>query len=192
MSPEKRKKLQQKYAAEARKEISASQSDKKAETAVKVGKKPVATPKYKIKNGEQSQIFLYIERGNRLCVRWPAHMDSLTTEMENGKSAIGRLLGKVETLRDGSCKKLTPLNYWNARKILVILSAFTRVKLPDGRRPFKVHLSDEFEAWYNQEDEAEACAIMHIIFLSMMIPFKPSLNFFANHFIPGNLLGCAF
>ena len=159
MSPEKRKKLQQKYAAEARKEISASQSKKKSSPATsapaKPSVKPAAMPKYKIKDNEQSQIFLYIERGNRLCVRWPAHMDSLTTEMENGKSAIGRLLGKVETLRDGSCKKLTPLNYWNARKILVILSAFTRVKLPNGHRPFKVHLSDEFEAWYDQEDKAE-------------------------------------
>ncbi|TFH50334.1 MAG: DEAD/DEAH box helicase, partial [Methanothrix sp.] len=100
-------------------------------------------------------IHLGIERGNRILVRWPSDLEMFSEQMETGTSAIGRLLGKVETLRDGSSKKLIPLNYYNARKVIDVLNQYTKIRTPTGKQLYKDTRDDEFVAWYTQEDEAK-------------------------------------
>lgn len=109
---------------------------------------------YKIKDKKgRWVIFLGIERGNRIVVRWPSQFGYLNQQLDNNTSAIGHLLGNIETLKDGSNKILIPLNYYNAKKVLTLVKQV--LLAPDGRKLYQAKFDDAFLSWFAQEEEAE-------------------------------------
>jgi len=91
-----------------------------------------------------------IERGNRMLLRWPADLKSLTEQLTySDTSIIGNLLGRVEELKDGVCKKLTPLNYINAHQVLSFVKIYE--KIPG----YNLVLSKDFIKWFKEEHKAK-------------------------------------
>lgn len=112
-------------------------------------------PNYTTRNSKgQHIIHVDIERGNRVSVRWPADLAALTEQFDVATSALGRMLGKIEDIKGGGKKKLIPLNYYNARKILCILKAFHQLKTAKNEHVYDVILEEEFSLWYNEEHQA--------------------------------------
>jgi SWI/SNF-related matrix-associated actin-dependent regulator of chromatin subfamily A-like protein 1 len=135
---------------------------KDAAAAKKADAVPAAPPYTPIDGKGRKIIYVGLERGNRVLVRWPDSLAMFTEQMDTGTSAIGRLLGKIEELKDGSNKKLIPLNYYNAKKVLFIIRQYVKIRAPDGKRMYKAILSDEFAAWFDEEDAAkELCDNAH-------------------------------
>jgi SWI/SNF-related matrix-associated actin-dependent regulator 1 of chromatin subfamily A len=64
------------------------------------------------------------------------------------------MLGRVEDLKGGGKKKLIPLNYYNAKKVLVILKAFRKMKVADDKFLYDIILEEDFCTWYNEENDA--------------------------------------
>ena len=113
--------------------------------------------KYISKNSNrQPVIHVGIERGNRMSLRWPADLKALTEQFDVATSALGRMLGRIEDLKGGGKKKLIPLNYYNAKKILVILKAFRKLKTAEGKDVYDIVLEEDFCLWYNEENDASA------------------------------------
>jgi SWI/SNF-related matrix-associated actin-dependent regulator 1 of chromatin subfamily A len=103
----------------------------------------------------KSIILVGIERGNRMLVRWPEHLEMLTEQMTEATTAIGRLLGKVEDLKGGFKKKLIPLNYYNARKVLCIIKQYHRLTDMHNNKLYRVELEEQFVTWYEEENKAK-------------------------------------
>jgi len=131
-------------------------SDAEKDTPVSISEKVIPPFVYQPRNGRgQPVIYVGIERGNRMVVRWPAELDALTEQLDNSTSALGRMLGRIEELKDGSKKKLIPLNYLNAKKVLYILKMYHKMEGPNNQPLYHVEInSQEFYPWFVEEKEA--------------------------------------
>jgi SWI/SNF-related matrix-associated actin-dependent regulator of chromatin subfamily A-like protein 1 len=111
--------------------------------------------KYSPRNSKgQHVIHVGIERGNRMSIRWPADHEALTEQLDTSTSALGRMLGRIEDIKGGGKKKLIPLSYYNAKKVLVILKAFRKMKVTDDKFLYDIILEEDFCNWYNEENDA--------------------------------------
>lgn len=99
-----------------------------------------------------AEIIVGIERGNRMMVRWPASLQSLTWKLTYDPESVNdTMLGPVEELKGGVNKKLTPLNYVNAHAVINLIAAFEKM----GTRTY---ISPEFRSWFLQEKKAAKLA----------------------------------
>jgi len=100
-------------------------------------------------------IFVGIERGNRMMIKWPGNLTRLTEQLTHDASgSIGNFVGRIEDLKDDAKKKLIPLNYHNAYMILRILRAYGKIRGTNNERVFSIELSDEFSLWFDDEHKA--------------------------------------
>lgn len=104
-------------------------------------------------------IEISIERGNRMAIRWPSSLSGLTQQLEYKDSDIAdNLLGNIEELKDGTNKKLTPLNFINAHVVLRYIMLYESMDGPDGLPLYRVSISDDFSKWFREELQAKALA----------------------------------
>jgi SWI/SNF-related matrix-associated actin-dependent regulator 1 of chromatin subfamily A len=152
-----------KTAKRATKRSAKQQTSKVAKRATKASSKPASKPASKPKKAVKKKdnrlhISVTIER-DRMCIRWPTKMSSLTKQLTYSEdSVIGNLLGRVEELKDGVSKKLTPLNYINARQVLSFIKIYESTKDADGNSLFRVTISKDFIEWYKEEHRAKDLA----------------------------------
>lgn len=127
-----------------------------------LGKVPskVPTRKKASETDHRPKIEVGIERGNRMFVRWPTSLTSLTEQLTYDQSNLsGNLLGRVEELKDGVSKKLTPLNYFNARQVLGFIRIYGQIKVTGTDQPlYNIIISDEFITWFKAEKKAKNTA----------------------------------
>lgn len=138
-----------------------SKATKPRKIAKRIMPRKTATPAAPKKpKDDRPTITVDIERGNRMMIRWPADLDGLTQQLTyDDNSLIGNLLGKIEDLKGGYKKKLTPLNYINAVQVLRFIKLYEGLKDPaKGRALYRVDISDEFVAWYRDEAKAKDLA----------------------------------
>lgn len=117
-----------------------------------------------------ADITLDIERGNRMAIRWPTELEPMTKaltydvkravgEDDAPVAIVGNLIGKIEHLKDGVSKKLTPLNFINAHQVLDFIKTFGLVKNPiTGEPQYRTWVSPEFGAWFKGEAKAKKLA----------------------------------
>jgi SNF2 family DNA or RNA helicase len=117
------------------------------------GKKPARPRKHQPIEMVDGKAIIYvdIERGNRLMIKWPSEMTVLTEAMKWDEENPRTIMGRIEELKtQGAMKKVTPLNLTTAVQVIKSLrpyKAFADL--------YKVVLSDAFQAWFAEEDKAK-------------------------------------
>lgn len=138
----------------------------KARTPIK---RPAKPAKRLVVKDDRPIISLDIERGNRMAIRWPTQLEALTEALTYDVGAamdedrrvaiIGNLIGKIEELKDGVSKKLTPLNFINAHQVLSFIKMFGKIKNPlTGEGIYQTKISKEFATWFQNEAKAKKLA----------------------------------
>lgn len=106
-------------------------------------------------------IFVDIERGNRMAIRWPESATSLTDflQQKNETASADDFIGNIQTLQDGTNKKLIPLFLKSSKKIHRILNGLRSLKHPDGKPIYKFKFSQEYQDWFQKEDAAHSTLV---------------------------------
>ena len=91
-----------------------------------------------------------IERGNRMVIRWPVEATALTDFLtqKNETASADDLIGSIQTLDDGTNKKLIPLYIQSAEKIHKILKGLRALKHADGKPIYKISFDNDYTRWY--------------------------------------------
>lgn len=94
-------------------------------------------------------ISLDIERGNRMAIRWPQRATALTDFLtqKNETASADDLIGRIETLQDGTNKKLIPLFLKAAEKIHAILRTYQKAT-DGGKAIYKIVMSPAYREWH--------------------------------------------
>jgi SWI/SNF-related matrix-associated actin-dependent regulator 1 of chromatin subfamily A len=101
------------------------------------------------------RIAIGIERGNRMSIRWPIEATALTDYLtqKNETATTDDLIGNIQTLEDGTNKKLIPLYLKSAMKIRKILRGLSATGL------YKITFDDEFVKWFEASNTSQGILV---------------------------------
>lgn len=109
----------------------------------------------------QRTIYVGIERNTRLMIKWPSVLKNLTRQFTYDPDAGGslsemcRVMGRIdESKKQGTTKKLAPLNYTTAVETLKLLKQFRKSMRGAGIEYF-IDLENDFALWFEEENKAK-------------------------------------
>jgi SWI/SNF-related matrix-associated actin-dependent regulator 1 of chromatin subfamily A len=106
-------------------------------------------------------ISISIERGNRMAIRWPVEARPLTDFLtqKNETASSDDLIGAIQTLNDGTNKKLIPLYIQSAEKVHKILKGLKTLTHADDKPIYKVAFDAEYTKWYTEASKSRGVLV---------------------------------